>query len=355
MWQRIWLSLRRDWQITWRNFYYLVTLGVALVYLALTLWIIPSDTTLKPTLYVVDQTGDPRYVAYLQEQARAKGTTNQVQLLDGVSELQATLTDRQNSIGLLVRAGTPLPEITLFFQGYENPQVRNLLVVAIEDSLREVYDQPWATPVEIERRFLRPQAAAPIPFNHLLVPALLFSDATMIGLIFIAALIFMEKEEGTLLAYLVTPGRVWEYLLSKALNLGLLALLFALILVPLTVGGRANYMHLLALMLLGSMLVSLLGAWIAVHFENLTQFLFPAIVVITMISLPGIAYFLPGFAPLWLRLLPTYLLATGLREAVFPSGNPQIVYHALLWLLLLNGLLLGLSSRGFRRQMARAM
>lgn len=355
MWQRLWLSLRRDWQITWRNFYYLVTLAVALVYLALTLWIIPAETTLKPTLYVVDQTGDLRYVAYIEQQAQVEGTTEQVALLNSVAELQAAMADQQNSIGVLVSAGTLLPEVTLFFQGYENPQVRNLLAVAVEDSLREVYDRPWVTPVKIGHQFLRPQVTAPIPFNHMLVPALLFSDAAMIGLLFIAALIFMEKEEGTLLAYLVTPGRVWEYLLSKALNLSLLALLFALILVPLTVGGRANYLHLLAVMLLGSMLVSLFGAWIAVHFENLTQFLFPAIVLITIISLPGIVYFVPSFAPLWLRLFPTYLLATGLREAVFPSGNPQIVSNALLGLLLLNGVLLGLSSRGFRRQLARSM
>lgn len=353
--QRLWISLRRDNLINWRNFYYAVTLAVALIYLALVRWVIPTDLTVTPTIYIADQTAEGRYAAYVAEQLRTEELVGPAQLVGSMEELRASLAENQNSVGVALSPGTPLPEVTLFFQGYENPQVRNLLAVALEDSLREAYDQPWPVNREFPQQVLRGDGrSAAVPLNQMLVPFLLFSDAVLIGLFFIAALIFMEKDEGTLRAYLVAPGHIWEYLLSKALNLMLLAVIFTLLFVLATIGLGANYFYLLLLVALGSIFASLLGALIAVHFENLTQFLFPAVFVIILISLPAVVFVVPGFAPFWLRWLPTYPLVFGLREAIFPTGNPQIIVTAALTMLLLDGALLAISSWVFRRQLAHA-
>ncbi len=355
MLRRLWVSLRRDNLINWRNYFYFVTVVVALAYLAAAKFAIPADTAIRTDVYVLDATSSGRFATFVQQEAAAPGAGANVYLVDSEETLRQRLRDNRNSVGLKVIDASPLPQATLYFQGHENAKVRNLLAVAIEEELRLVYGAAQSSQVNIAQQTLRPAAAAVRPpFNEAVVPFLIFSDAVMIGLMFIAALVFMEKEEGTLKAYLVTPGRVSEYLLSKALTLAFLAVLFTLILVPPTLGGGPNYLQLLAIVALGSIFASLLGAWAAVYFANFSQFLFPTILLLGAISLPGIAYWIPSFSPPWLQWLPTYPLVFGLREAAFPSGSPETVYSALLVLFAVDALLLVISSLAFVRQMARA-
>jgi hypothetical protein len=351
MLRRMWLSLRRDNLINWRNYYYLVALLVALVYMGLVNWVVPAETSLKPDVYVVDQTQDGRFATYVRQQQGGDA-----QLLADEQALRAQMAANQNSIGVVLTPGegTSLPQAQLFFQGHENEKVRNLLGASLGAELRQLYGEPYPRPVAVEQQTLRDLATVDaVPFNKGLVPFLLFSDTAMIGLLFIAALIFMEKDEGTLRAYWVTPGRTFEYLLSKALTLAVLALLFTLVFVPLTIGWGPNYPQLLAVMFMGSVFGSLLGALIAVYFDSLTEFIFPAMLVMVVISLPSITYWVPSFSPAWLEWMPTYPLMFGLREATFPTGNVQVVYNSLLALLGVNVALLFVTSLAFKRQLVR--
>ncbi|HWI62245.1 MAG TPA: ABC transporter permease [Symbiobacteriaceae bacterium] len=349
MLRRLWLSMRRDNLINFRNHYYTVVLVVAVLYLVALKWLVPETATTKHATFVVDQTQGARVTARIQALDAEKRLT----FFASADELRQAMRDQKNSIGLVITEGQPLPAVTLFFQGHENQRLRNLLAASTEEMLRQIYGQPWS--VQVDRIALRGEAAGePVPFNQVLLPLFLFSDPAMIGLIFIAALLFLEKQEGTLKAYLVSPGRVWEYLLSKALTLTLLALLFTLILVPLIMGAGPNYLALLALMVAGSIFAALLGAWVAIYFDGLAQFLFPAVGLMTLLTLPMASYMIPSFSPVWIRFFPTYPLVFGLREALFPSNNPQVVYSALATLLVLDVLLLAGASRSFRRQVVRS-
>ncbi|MFO7536545.1 MAG: ABC transporter permease [Chloroflexota bacterium] len=347
--KRLFISLQRDSWINWRNGFVAVTLAVALIYLALVRWLIPADVSLEPAFYVLDQTGDGRFAQLIGH--NDDGSTH---LVTDLNALQAALAANDSAVGLHLTDGVEMPQATLYFQRHQGERVRNLAALAIDAQLAALYGVERETAVTTTTHVLQPDSRpAPIPFNLLWVPILLFSDAAMIGLLFIAALIFAEKEEGTLRAYLVTPGRIWEYLLSKAVTLGLLAVAFTLIFVPATVGAGPNYLYLVALMLLAGIATSLLGAWMAVYFDNISQFLLPAISLIIVLGLPAVSYFNPSFSPLWLRLLPTYPLIFGMREAIFPSGSPQIVYTALLVLLLLSAVSLVAGSIAFDKQLAR--
>ncbi len=338
----------RDNRINFRNHYYTVTIAFALIYLVLVLWVIPSEATVKHATYLLDQTSDGRIAAAAVQQDQE----GRLHVVSSADELRAAMKQNQNSVGIAVAEGDPLPQTTLFFQGHESERQRALLAVSTESWLEglELPGQP--AQVQISTVALRPQAAPEkIPLNKSLVPLFLFTDAGMIGLLLIAALIFFEKEEGTLNAYLVTPGRIWEYLLSKTLTLTLVALSFLVVLVPPTLGLGPNYLHLIGVMALGAALTTLLGALIAVWFENLTQFLFPAIGLLVVFSLPQFSFFFPSFSPVWVRWLPTYPMIFGLREAAFPSGNPEIVSSAMLSLLVVDVLLLALASLAFRRRL----
>ena len=233
--------------------------------------------------------------------------------------------------------------------------MRNLLAVSVEAQLRELYGEPWPQQVQLQQQFLRPQTeAATVPFNHLMVPIFLFSDAAMIGLLFIIALIFMEKEEGTLMAYLVTPGRVFEYLLSKALSLALLAVVFTAIFVPPILGMQPNYLHLLAVMVVTSIFTSLLGAWLGLYFENLNQAMFPMVGLIVVLGIPAVAYhdtqLLAGVAPVDTHL-PDSLRAAG---GGVPLGQPRDRLQRPAGDDRAQPSLLAVSTYSFKRQVARA-
>lgn len=354
MLRRLWTSLRRDNLINWRNYYYLVVVLVAMIYLVSVRWLIPQDASIEPDLYVVDLTSDGRFAAFVQRQTEASAPAKNAYLLDTEDALRQKMRDNRYSLGVVLEEGTPLPRATLYFQGHENPKVRNLLAAAIESELRDLYGRAYPSQVSVREHILRGKAeAGGVPLNIALVPFLLFSDAAMIGMLFIAALVFMEKEEGTLRAYLVTPGYSFEYLLSKALSLAFLSVIFTLILVPPTIGWGPNYVQLSGVMVLGSIFVSLLGALVALHFDNFSQFLFPAIVLMIVLGVPGIAYWIPSFSPVWLQWLPTYPLIFSLREATFPTGSPGVVRDAMLFLLLADAALLVTGGFVFNRQMAR--
>ncbi len=349
MLSRLWTNFKRDNLINWRNGFVAITALVALVYIALVRWIIPGDLQSTPELFIYDATSDQLTAIDAEGRDELKLT-----IVESEAALREAMEDNQNSVGITVADGDPVPEVTYFFQAYHSPQVHNLFVAMTEARLGELYrvsPRPAA-----ESRVLRANAEAyDVPLNLLMVPSLLFSDPTLIGMVFIAVLIFMEKDEGTVRAYQVTPGRIWEYLLSKALTMGLLAMLFALIFVTGTVGVRGpNWPALLALLLLGAVLGTLLGAIVAIHFDNISQYMFPAILLMLFMSVPGIAYFVPAFSPAWLRWMPTYPLVFGLREAIFPAGNPQAIWLGMAYTLAAAAAALVLATAAVKRQMARS-
>lgn len=347
MLRRLFMMIRRDDRINLRNHFYTVTVVVAVLFLIAVKWLIPAELGVESVGYLVDQTADRRVASALA------GTPGGLQVLPDAEALRQAVRENKNSSGILLTEGSPLPQVTLIFQGHENQRVRNLAAAKVESLLRTVYQQPipGAHPVTVDTLG---GARTELPFNKLLLPVLLFTDPALVGLLFIAALIFMEKDEGTLLAYLVSPGRVPEYLVSKAVTMSLLAVVYTLILVLPVLGLGPNWLHLLAIMVAGSLFATLLGAFIAVHFENLSQSLFPLITVMTVLTVPAAAYMNPSFSPAWLRFFPTYPMVFGLREALFPAGNPGDVYNALLILLGWTAAMLVLASAAFRRQVSRA-
>lgn len=341
---RLWTSFKRDNVINLRSGFVAITALVIVLYVALVRWMIPADLSTQPRLFLLDATTDQTLARAAAEEV--EGGRADVVMVESPAEIEAGMAERPHSLGVAAVQGADGPEVTYYFQPFYNQLVRNLMVAWTESLFTGGDAAPIPTQV------LRGGAAAvDVPFNKLLVPVLLYSDPAMIGLMFIAVLIFVEKAAGTLQATLVTPGRVWEYLISKALSIALLGVGFALLFVPLTVGvARINWPALLALTALGALFSSLLGAALAVFFDNISQFMFPAIVMVLAVSLPSVSYFAPEFSPWWLRILPTYPLAFGLREAIFPTGNPQTIISALAVTAASSAVMLALAVWAFRAQ-----
>lgn len=166
--------------------------------------------------------------------------------------------------------------------------------------------------------------------------------------IFVAGMVILEKGERTLAAQIVSPLRVDEYLLAKALSLLVVVLLESTIVLVLATGFAGyNPLPLYAGVFLMSLGMTFGGFTQAARYDSVTDFLVPASALLLILQLPFLQ--LTGLAPsfLW-YLIPTMAPAVLMQAAFQPVAAWELVYgvgYSLLWIVLL----FTLARRAFER------
>jgi len=331
----------RELKTAVRNSFFAVMVLLAVICLAAVFWMLPEEIKFDPRIYYSDQSGSGVLDEMLGDFTGFK------EKLGDEQEVYQRLQEENYAWGTVARPGEPVPRVDLLFQGWEDEKMKKMMVSATQDKLARTFlgtDDTYLT------KEIGGKSVEWPPFNIFLVPLLVFSEVFMVGMFFIAALLLIEREEGTFKAFLVTPGRIWEYLLSKVLAMAVIAIVFTLLMVVPTLGAGPDYPRLLVLITLTSVFTSLLGVLLASYFRNLSQFLFPVVLLMGLFTLPGASYIFPSFAPEFIRVLPTYDMIFGLRQAVFGLGEVNIFGRAALMFLVLDVLLLYLAKRRFSRQ-----
>ncbi|WP_420627625.1 hypothetical protein [Candidatus Leptofilum sp.] len=157
-----------------------------------------------------------------------------------------------------------------------------------------------------------------------LVPTLMLLVVGGSTLLYVAAMILFEKDEGTLWAMIVSPVRPSEYLWSKIITLTALATFESVVMIAGTMlimqftGGIS--LPNIPLLLLGivaiGILYTLTGIVLVVRYTSITDFLLPMAAIAVILQLPFL-YFL-GWVEHWLLLLiptsaPTMLMVGAYR------------------------------------------
>ena len=138
-----------------------------------------------------------------------------------------------------------------------------------------------------------------------LINAIVFSDPAMIGFIFIGVMVLYEKGQHTLQALSVCPVKPWQYILSKATALTILALPVCFGIVFSAHGFNFNYFAFTSAVILNSILFALLGFIGVSHVQTFNQY----IIIIPLFFAPAIVPMLDLFN-LWFHplfyLIPTH-------------------------------------------------
>ena len=103
--------------------------------------------------------------------------------------------------------------------------------------------------------------------------ATLLADPALLGLFFIGGLMQLERGEGILDALFSSPLRPWEYIVSKALSLGMISTLVSVIV---TLGSgvpNVKFAVLVLAILFGSMCFTLIGLAVSVNLRSMNAFL----------------------------------------------------------------------------------
>jgi fluoroquinolone transport system permease protein len=127
------------------------------------------------------------------------------------------------------------------------------------------------------------------------VPALVAVNLQITTFFFVAGLLLLERDEGTLLALAVSPLTPAAYLATRTLSLTTLAGLETIALVSIAFTDSPSWPLLLAGTSALGVIYTGIGASLATRYASVNALLLPASVIVTLLLLPLLPHF--GLAP----------------------------------------------------------
>ncbi len=144
----------------------------------------------------------------------------------------------------------------------------------------------------------------PLETADMIAPVILFTDPSVLGLFFVGGIILLEKNDNILESLFVTPVRIDEYILSKAVSLGIISVISSLAIAASFRGFTFSFALLIIGISLTSFLFTMLGIVIASNTGSVNAYMVEAIPYILPAMAPLLWYFHVFSTPLF-WLLPT--------------------------------------------------
>lgn len=186
------------------------------------------------------------------------------------------------------------------------------------------------------------------------VPAFLASNLLATTFYFMAGLVLLEKDEGTLSALVATPLRDSEYLLSKLITLTGLAVAENLLVVALLFGKGFRWDLLIAGAALLAALYVLAGFLAVVRYDSINEWLFPSAMVVVALLIPLLPHFgLTRYGFYLHPATPAFRLLSAACDPAAPVAGWEIAYGllgSLFWL----GMGFAWARRSFDRFIVRS-
>jgi ABC-type Na+ efflux pump permease subunit len=140
-----------------------------------------------------------------------------------------------------------------------------------------------------------------------------------------------------------------SYLLSKVLVVLTTSLLSSLAVTVPVMGLQPNYLLFIPAAALVSVFSCMLGLWLASFFEDLKSAFGVLFLIMAVMMLPAMSSIIPGFAPLWLRLMPTYPMLQAVTQSLLPRPDVWYTLLVLLAMAAVSAVLLYWSEHRYRK------
>ena len=332
-------SFKKELILASRGFYFYVELIFAMVILAVLLFAIPQNFSSTSTEYLyfkLPQQGKEIFINNILEddldaksemvEIEADGKTFNAELIV-TDESKIYIVDSEEAVRTLAYSEKVIGAVIelndknqlyykYYLQGYESTRLKNLISILFNESTEVLEDR-------INNQEVRPLSTdyEPLTDRENTIPPLIAFSGSLMGMFIMASYIFLDKKEGVIEAYAVTPSSVWRYLMSKILVVLLTSVVSGLIIIMPIMGFRINYGLLLLLLLTTGFFASSLGLLIASFYNDLMKAFGVVYLLIIILMVPGIAYFIPGWDPFWIKIIPTYPMLQGYKEIILPKGD----------------------------------
>ncbi|WHH57809.1 hypothetical protein [Petroclostridium sp. X23] len=187
------------------------------------------------------------------------------------------------------------------------------------------------------------------------IPIAFVTDFAVTGFLFIAAMLFFDKGQGTLDVIVTSPVRVSEYILSKLISLSTLICFIAMGLVfgvSSIKGLEANYGFVLLASLLSGSFFILLGFITSTFYKSFTDMIMPMGVWLAVLFIPFLTYinidtfdFLDAIVFLW----PTYSMMK-IIDAILGDSNIIFISLSIAYIMAMNFILFRIAVKLFNRK-----
>lgn len=121
---------------------------------------------------------------------------------------------------------------------------------------------------------------------------LILSDTSVMGLIFVGALVLLEKQQNLLQSLFITPLKLSDYILSKSISLTIIAILVSSVIGFIPGGMIDNILLSLISVFLCSMFYTLLGLGVSAQVSTVNQYLIGIISWSLITSVPLALFFI---------------------------------------------------------------
>lgn len=211
--------------------------------------------------------------------------------------------------------------------------MRTILIYDIKLQWRQGF---WAIYTLLAIVFLLIIFSLPNENRQLAASLFVLSDTSMLGIMFIGALVLFEKQQNVLQSFFVSPLRLSSYLWSKTCSLGLLIFCMSLLIYLPSCRIDRNIITFLFVVLCSSATFTLMGLGLSARVKTVNQYFLLIIGASVLIVLPIVAYFVSG-QMLWMAVFPN-IAAIELIQSPIKNHSPisYVFYFAmmLLWNLL---------------------
>lgn len=316
---KLWYSFLKDMSLSLKSFYIYIELIMAFIFVAVLLFVVPENFESKMTVYASFDLEESYETTIKDALAESE---DEITYLDSRDEVKAKLEDDRSSVGLYISSEDNKIKYEYILQGYENEKFRNI----IETSTKAALASEMPNYEKVTKTTTLDNNTEKLSDRLNMLPVFLVMNAAFMGLFIIASYIFLDKDEGTIKAFAVTPASVWQYLLSKVGVMLVSALMSGLIATIFIAGTKPNYIHLILLLIACNIFGSSIGLFIASFFDSITKAMGWLYMAIITMGFSTVSYYMPSFSPTVLKVLPSYPMLFAFRETLLENGNISYIY-----------------------------
>jgi fluoroquinolone transport system permease protein len=144
----------------------------------------------------------------------------------------------------------------------------------------------------------------PVNIRDVAAVSLIFMDTSVLGLIFVGALVLFEKQQGVLQSMSVTPLKLNTYIFSKVLSLTFLSIVISSVIWIIPMWSFKGFGYIFSGVILSSVVFTIFGLGFSSGVTSFNQYLARVFIGSLIFSIPVLPFlFFPEMA--WLIIFPT--------------------------------------------------
>ncbi|BEP29212.1 ABC transporter permease [Helicovermis profundi] len=338
---KLWYSFKKELILSSKSWYFYIEIGMALVLLLILLFVVPKNFDKKSKEYIyldLPQVIKDRYTKNLLEddldniakQVEVKvdkdiidavlyeTEESKIYLVDSLDKLDVfSNTERVPAVHIHINDDNQIIH-TYYLQGYETKKLKNLLLVYNNRLAGNDVVKNYSDNIEVRRLYKDKETLSD---KENLVPVFLTFNGSLMSIFIIAAYIFLDKNEGIIVAYAITASSVWSYLISKIGVIILTSIVTSLIITLPIMGLQPNYLVLLIFLISSGFFVASIGLFLASYYNDIVEAFGVMYILIMLMIMPNISYFTPSWDPSWIKIIPTYVMLQSFKEIISVNGN----------------------------------